>query len=50
MARGILNFSRDLRKHPAAVAAAAEAMTDSYVSMLRMLDFFLGVKRVVIAA
>jgi len=49
MARGILNFSRDLKKHPAAVAAAAEAMTDSYVFMLRMVDLFLGVRRVVIA-
>jgi uroporphyrinogen-III decarboxylase len=49
MARGILNFSRDLRKYPETIARAAEEMTDSYVFLLKNLDRFFGVGRVVIA-
>ncbi|MBN2027515.1 MAG: hypothetical protein JW854_12215 [Actinobacteria bacterium] len=49
MARGILNFSRDLKKYPEIIARTAEEMTDSYLFILKNLDRFFGVGRIVIA-
>jgi hypothetical protein len=49
MARGILNFSRDLRKHPETIAKAAEKMTESYLLMLKAMDRVLGIRRIVLA-
>jgi len=46
LARGFVEFSKDLRKRPAEIAEAAEAMTDSYVFISRLITAITGVKRV----
>ncbi len=48
LARGMMNFVRDIRDRPGEVAEAAEALTAAYAFRIRMLCRFLGVKRAII--
>ena len=49
MARGLLNFARDLKKHPDKIARAAEAMTEGNLGLIKPASRILGVKRAAIA-
>jgi hypothetical protein len=49
MARGILNFSRDLRKNPEIIAEASDALTQSYLFSLKQMSRYMGEKRVNLA-
>jgi Uroporphyrinogen decarboxylase (URO-D) len=49
MARGLLNFSRDLKKHPDLIAGAADAMTPGNLYLITSAARILGVKRAAIA-
>jgi len=45
LARGLINFSRDLIKTPERIAAAAEALTDSYAYLIKRTCVLMGIKR-----
>ncbi|MBN2027984.1 MAG: hypothetical protein JW854_14640 [Actinobacteria bacterium] len=45
LARGLINFSRDLKKRPQTIAAAAEALTDSYAYLIKRTCILMGIKR-----
>ena len=45
LARGLLDFSRDLRYRPEKIAAAAEALTDSYVYLIKHTCRLMGINR-----
>ncbi len=49
MARGLVNFSRDLKKHPDLIAGAADAMTAGNLYLITSAARILGVKRAAIA-
>ena len=45
LARGFVEFAKDLRRRPEEIAAAADALTDGYVFMTRLITAITGVKR-----
>ncbi len=49
MGRGLMNFSRDLKKRPDDIARAADAMTRGNLYLIKSADRILGVKRAAIA-
>jgi len=49
MARGILNFARDLRKAPEVIARASDRLAESYLATLKPLCRYMGVKRASLA-
>jgi uroporphyrinogen-III decarboxylase len=49
MARGILNFARDLRKDPEIIARASDGLAESYLFSLKQICRYMGVKRVSLA-
>ncbi len=49
MARGLLNFARDFKSHGDEIVKAADAMTDSYVFLLRVFCKLMGIDRVMLA-
>jgi len=49
MARGLLEFSRDIRKYPREIKEAADALTDSFVLYFRMVCLATGIKRIMLA-
>jgi uroporphyrinogen-III decarboxylase len=49
MARGILGFSRDLRKNPEIIARASDALSQSYLYTLKQMCRYMGTKRVSLA-
>jgi Uroporphyrinogen decarboxylase (URO-D) len=49
MARGILNFSRDLRKNSEIIARASDSLSESYLYTLKQMIRYLGIKRINLA-
>ena len=49
MARGLVNFSRDLKQHPDVIARVAEAMTPGNLYLIKSAQPILGIKRAAIA-
>jgi len=49
MARGVLNFARDIRKNPREIREAADALTDSFVIYFKMVCMTTGIKRIMLA-
>jgi hypothetical protein len=45
LARGLINFVRDLYKYPDKIVEAADALTDSYVFVIKSTCLLMGVKR-----
>ena len=45
LARGLVNFSRDLTYRPEKIAAAAEALTESYAFLVKRICRLMGIKR-----
>lgn len=46
LARGFLEFARDLRKRPREIARAAEDLTEGYLFICKLVCFLMGVRRV----
>ncbi|MDI6830699.1 MAG: uroporphyrinogen decarboxylase family protein [Actinomycetota bacterium] len=46
LARGFLGFSRDLRRRPQEIAAAADALTEGYFLVCRLASLLIGIRRV----
>lgn len=49
MARGLLNFARDLRNHPEEIRKAAESQVESYVFSMKLACRYMDCNRVMIA-
>ena len=49
MARGLLNFARDIRKYPREIVEAADALVEGYLSSTKIMAALLGVRRVNLA-
>ncbi|RJP35152.1 MAG: hypothetical protein C4536_01290 [Actinobacteria bacterium] len=46
LARGFLEFARDLKKRPEEIAAAADDLTEGYLFICRLVCFLMGIKRI----
>jgi hypothetical protein len=46
LARGLLEFSRDLRKRPQEIAKAADDLTEGYLRICKLVCFLMGIRRV----
>lgn len=49
MARGVLDFARDIKKSPRQIGGAADALSDSLVLYFRLVCLTTGIKRIMLA-
>jgi len=49
MARGVLDFARDIRKYPREIKGAVDALTDSFVLYFKLVCLATGIKRIMLA-